>query len=231
VRRRQGRRTYSTNAEGNAVKSLVIVADSSFVIETIGLALRDAAGLRILGKLDGRSSVRHAIATQQPDVVLVDEMQNPEEALHRVHECRSEAPHASILFLTVRMDEERVAQAIDAGVDACLSKSTHLPTLGVLIREIADHNIISAVPPSVRTAKFSGSAQDLTRREREILLFVADGMTNAQIGRELWVTEQTVKFHLSNIYRKLGVSNRTEASRFAHVSGLVRANGPRLAVA
>jgi hypothetical protein len=50
---------------------------------------------------------------------------------------------------------------------------------------------------------------------------VAEGHTNARIGRLLWVTEQTVKFHLSNIYRKLGVSNRTEASRYALVNGMV----------
>ena len=71
----------------------------------------------------------------------------------------------------------------------------------------------------------------MTRRELEILRFVADGMRNARIGRELWVTEQTVKFHLSNVYRKLGVSNRTEASRFAHVNGLVRTAGPTLVAA
>ena len=56
-------------------------------------------------------------------------------------------------------------------------------------------------------------------------------MTNARIGRELWVTEQTVKFHLSNVYRKLGVSNRTEASRFAHVNGLVQATESNLVAA
>jgi DNA-binding NarL/FixJ family response regulator len=60
----------------------------------------------------------------------------------------------------------------------------------------------------------------LTRRELEILGAVAEGHTNARIGRDLWVTEQTVKFHLSNIYRKLGVSNRTEASRYALVNDL-----------
>jgi DNA-binding NarL/FixJ family response regulator len=229
VRRDKERRAKAP--EGIAVKSLVIVADSSFVIETIRLALRNAAGLSILGKLDGRTSVAHAIATQRPDVVLVDEMQNPQDALERVRECRRAAPRTSILLLTMQMDDERVAQAIDAGVDACLSKATHLPTIGVLIREIADHNIISAVPAPARKVNFSGAAEDLTKREREILLFVADGMTNAQIGRELWVTEQTVKFHLSNIYRKLGVSNRTEASRFAHVNGLVRPAGPSLVAA
>ena len=52
-------------------------------------------------------------------------------------------------------------------------------------------------------------------------------MTNGQIARELWVTEQTVKFHLSNVYRKLGVSNRTQASRYAHMNGLMRRPGPR----
>ena len=61
----------------------------------------------------------------------------------------------------------------------------------------------------------------LTRRELEILQLVAEGNSNAQVGRLLWVTEQTVKFHLSNIYRKLDVANRTEASRWAQVRNLL----------
>jgi DNA-binding NarL/FixJ family response regulator len=213
------------------MKTMVIVADSSFVIETIRLALRNSAGLKILGKLDGRESVRRSIAEHQPNIVLVDEMRNSDDALERIRECRLEVPAASILLLTMRMDEESVSKAIDAGVDACLSKSTHLPTVGTLIREVVDRNIISAPPSSVSEAKLAGTMQELTAREREILSLVADGLTNAGIGRELWVTEQTVKFHLSNIYRKLGVSNRTEASRFAHVNGLVHGSGPRLVAA
>ena len=69
----------------------------------------------------------------------------------------------------------------------------------------------------------------LTRRELEILRLVAEGHSNAQLARMLWVTEQTVKFHLSNIYRKLDVANRTEASRWAQLHGLLdgrAANGP-----
>ena len=62
---------------------------------------------------------------------------------------------------------------------------------------------------------------DLTRRETEILRLAAEGHSNAQVAKLLWVTEQTVKFHLSNIYRKLEVANRTEASRWAHIHGLL----------
>ena len=203
------------------MKTMAIVADSSFVIETIRLALRNAAGLQVLGKVDGRCDVRGPIGQAQPNIVLVDEMKDPEDALARIRECRQEAPDSSILLLTMRMDDESVRKAIDAGVDACLSKSTHLPSLGTLIHEIVDRNIICALPPAIRSGALGTSGDDLTAREREILSLVADGLTNAQIGRELWVTEQTVKFHLSNIYRKLDVSNRTQASRYAHVNGLV----------
>jgi two-component system, NarL family, response regulator DevR len=63
----------------------------------------------------------------------------------------------------------------------------------------------------------------LTSREREILQLVSEGHTNAELAHMLWVTEQTVKFHLSNIYRKLDVSNRTEASRWAQRAGLLAA--------
>jgi DNA-binding NarL/FixJ family response regulator len=213
------------------VKSLVIVADSSLVTETIRLSLRDSAGLSILGTLDGRASIGHTVAEQQPDVVLVDEMQDGAATLDRIREARRKAPAASVLLLSLRMDDEWIAQAIDAGVDACLAKATHLPTIGVLIRAVADRSIISAMPASLPEVTLSGEAEELTQREREILRLVADGRTNARIGRELWVTEQTVKFHLSNVYRKLGVSNRTEASRFAYTHGLVRGSGPRLAAA
>jgi DNA-binding CsgD family transcriptional regulator len=65
------------------------------------------------------------------------------------------------------------------------------------------------------------SGSDLTRRELEILRLMSEGLSNAELARMLWVTEQTVKFHLSNIYRKLGVANRTEASRWAQLNGLL----------
>ncbi|MGH2744100.1 MAG: response regulator transcription factor [Thermoleophilaceae bacterium] len=211
------------------MNSVVIVADSSFVVETIRMALRNTARLQVLGKVDGRAPVRGAVGQCQPDVVLVDEMQNPEDALERIRECREEAASATIVLLTMRMDDQWVGQALGAGVDACLSKSTNLPSLGTLIREIVSRNIISALPPAVAEgAPVVGGNEDLTAREREILGLVSDGLTNATIGKQLWVTEQTVKFHLSNIYRKLGVSNRTEASRYAHVNGMLPRPRPRL---
>ena len=77
------------------------------------------------------------------------------------------------------------------------------------------------MPSEVRST--AEPAHDLTRRELEILQLVAEGYSNSQLGRMLWVTEQTVKFHLSNIYRKLDVANRTEASRWAQVNGLLPA--------
>ena len=78
-------------------------------------------------------------------------------------------------------------------------------------------------PCSLVRAGRTAEADDagLTPREREILRLVAEGGTNVEVARKLWVTEQTVKFHLSNVYRKLNVSNRTEAGRWAHAHGLL----------
>ena len=209
------------------MNSVVIVADSSFVVETIRLALKNTARLKVLGKVDGRGSISNAVRQCQPDIVLVDEMQNSEDCLERIRECREETPESKIVLLTMRMDDEWLGDALGAGVDACISKSSHLPSLGTLIREIVSRNIVCAAPRAVAEAGHPLAAhEDLTAREREILTLVAEGLTNATIGKQLWVTEQTVKFHLSNIYRKLDVSNRTEASRFVHTGARAR---PQLA--
>ena len=79
---------------------------------------------------------------------------------------------------------------------------------------------------TVRPPKPEAVDLGLTARELEILGLVAEGASNSSIARQLWVTEQTVKFHLSNVYRKLGVANRTEASHRAHVNGLLDATQP-----
>jgi DNA-binding NarL/FixJ family response regulator len=209
-----------------SMNSVVIVADSSFVVETIRLALKNTARLKVLGKVDGRGSIRHAVGQCRPDIVLIDEMKNSDDCLDRIRECREESGDSKIVLLTMRMDDDWLGEALGAGVDACISKSSHLPSLGTLIREIVSRNIVCAAPRTAAEAAHPLAAnEDLTAREREILTLVADGLTNATIGKQLWVTEQTVKFHLSNIYRKLGVSNRTEASRFVHAAAPAR---PRL---
>ena len=95
----------------------------------------------------------------------------------------------------------------------------HPVALGTLLREIVRGNVVQRPRRSASAAAPDGCP--LTTRELEILRLVADGHTNGRIARELWVTEQTVKFHLSNTYRKLGVSNRTEASRYAHLNDLM----------
>jgi DNA-binding NarL/FixJ family response regulator len=90
-----------------------------------------------------------------------------------------------------------------------------------LCRSIYLPNATSAVDESLQALRLSGDEPELTRREVQILRLVAEGHSNAQVARILWVTQQTVKFHLSNIYRKLGVANRTEASRWAQLHGLL----------
>jgi DNA-binding CsgD family transcriptional regulator len=98
--------------------------------------------------------------------------------------------------------------------------------VGVAIRQAFSPSLFLpplAPPPAngAQSADAHEAVAVLTKREREILQLVAEGHSNSQLARMLWVTEQTVKFHLSNIYRKLDVANRTEASRWAQIHGLL----------
>jgi DNA-binding NarL/FixJ family response regulator len=199
------------------MKRLMIVADHAFVVQAIRLALRQTSGFEVVGFYDGRQSVNDALTQLQPDIVLVDDMQDRENALARLREIAALDANVKLVLLTMRMDPECTDELFEAGAHAILSKTVHPVSLGTLLREIANGNVVQRHQPRV-----AASVVDcpLTDRELEILRLVAEGYTNGRIARELWVTEQTVKFHLSNTYRKLGVANRTEASRYAHVNKL-----------
>ena len=173
----------------------------------------------IAGYADGRRSCTEIVARARPDVVVVDEMAAPLSALARVREIRATAPNAKVVLLAERMAPGWLAEASAAGVDAAVAKRLRGASLGMLVREVAAGNVFHAFAPSA--AKPASGHPDLTDRELEILRLVAAGASNSAIGAQLWVTEQTVKFHLSNVYRKLNVANRTQASHYAYVNGLL----------
>ena len=152
---------------------------------------------------------------------MIDEFHEPEQGVARLEQIATHLPDAKRVLLTLRMDQASLDQAFSAGIDAVIAKTVHPVSLGTLLREISRDTVVHR--PRRAPAKPDAGDCPLTDRELEILRLVAQGYTNGRIARELWVTEQTVKFHLSNTYRKLGVANRTEASRYAYVNDLMAA--------
>ena len=202
------------------MKRVLILANHSLVAHAIRSGLRQSAGFEVLGFVDGRQCARECLTELKPDVVIVDDMQSPVHALERLREAAEHVPQADNLLLTLCMDDDRLDDAFDAGATAVISKTMHPLALGTVVRELLESNV--ALRPRLRAATPPvDGVSPLTARELEILRLAAQGMTNGRIARDLWVTEQTVKFHLSNTYRKLGVANRTEASRYAHLNELV----------
>jgi DNA-binding NarL/FixJ family response regulator len=200
---------------------ILIVAGNAFAAEAIRRELRHASGCHVLGYVDARRPCALAVSQASPDVVLVDDAGDPQLVLARVREVRSGAPEAKVVLLTPRMDHGWLADASAAGIDAAVAKTVGSAALGLLVREVVAGNIFNSIAPVQRPSEAPAKDPGLTARELEILRLVASGGSNSSIAGHLWVAEQTVKFHLSNIYRKLGVANRTEASHYAHVHGLL----------
>jgi DNA-binding NarL/FixJ family response regulator len=214
------------------MKRLFIVGDDEFMVQAMRFALRYTSGVSLFGVVDGHGNIRQAVREADPDLVAIDGMNDPVAASTRVLQVREEAPDAKILLLTAPLEPEAVDRVLDAGAMVFVCRARRFPDLAALLRDTAAPPRVAAPAPAPAPAPAAVAPRPaepepcpLTNRELEILRAVAEGHTNARIGRSLWVTEQTVKFHLSNIYRKLGVANRTEASRYALVNDLFGA-GP-----
>jgi DNA-binding NarL/FixJ family response regulator len=222
--------SYLPSAPTSALHGrLFIVGNDASILNAMRLALRSSSTVNLFGVIDGRHSVRAAIREAQPDIVVVDGLSDAQAGVERLSEIREETPHALVLLLSAPLDHPALDQVLEAGAMACVAAASLPAHTGPTPIPVPQ----TAAPPTPATdwhATDNGAAAEattppapepcpLTPRELEILQAVAEGHTNARIGRQLWVTEQTVKFHLSNIYRKIGVSNRTEASRHALING------------
>lgn len=209
------------------MKRLLVVAESSLIVEAISIGLRRSGEFDLVGQVDAPDGSPQAILGVNPDVVLVDEMEDRVRMLELIRAITTRAADVSVIVLTLATDDEWLDKIFAAGAASAVSKATQPAALATLIRETVNGRVLNLHKPLGSPAA-RPPAQDgrLSTRELEVLQLVAAGATNGEIARKLWVTEQTVKFHLSNIYRKLDVGNRTEASRYAHLNGLIRGGSP-----
>jgi DNA-binding NarL/FixJ family response regulator len=132
-----------------------------------------------------------------------------------------------VVIFSATTTHAEISTALRNGANAYVLKTVNPLDLPAVIRQAAEGTVYYPPPPAAVPAV--KDTADLTERERTILTAVMRGLSNKAISQEFWVTEQTVKFHLSNVYRKLGVPNRTAAARFAHEHGLIDANDLQVA--
>jgi DNA-binding NarL/FixJ family response regulator len=184
-------------------------------------------GIEVVGRATGGDEAVAMIEEHRPDVFIagVDARRSDDNACLR----KASDMHPGLKSIVVAddADPEAIAAAFEAGASVYCVKAAEQEDLASAIRQAFERSIYIASGPVLksvaapRTAEAESAARELTRRELEILRLVAEGHSNSQLARMLWVTEQTVKFHLSNIYRKLDVANRTEAGRWAQRNGLL----------
>ena len=187
---------------------------------------------RVVAKTTSPAEALRLVEELDPDLFMtgLEMFEGELDALACAQQARQRARDLKVIVLSMYDDAARVEAAMRAGAVAYVVKTAHPDDLAAAVRQAFTHSVYLAGSPvaaaPMSAAPVSTPAADspgLTRRELEILQLVAEGHSNAQLAKMLWVTEQTVKFHLSNIYRKLDVANRTEASRWAQVRGLLPA--------
>jgi DNA-binding NarL/FixJ family response regulator len=212
-----------------ASRTAVIVDDHPLWLDALQHLL-ERLELRVVGRATDRDTAERLVDEHRPDLLIADyntigNGEGTDAPTNALLLARQVNPEAKCIVLSEGDDPKDRERAFASGAAAFCVKRAEPDDLAAAIRQSFDHSIYFATgrtpAPSIPARTHEDEAAGLTKRETEILRLTAEGYSNSQLARMLWVTEQTVKFHLSNIYRKLEVSNRTEASRWAQRNGLL----------
>jgi DNA-binding NarL/FixJ family response regulator len=204
---------------GMAIK-LVIADDHRLILQALRRALGALDEIEIVGEAQKGSQVVPLVRQTNPDLVLLDIRMPELDGLACIDRIRSAAPTVGVVVLSATTSPEHVEAARSRGARAYVAKSVDPLELPTILRNAAANVPFSVV--GIDDGAAVGAAAELTDRETDLLKALARGLSNRLIGKEFWITEQTVKFHLTNIYRKLGVVNRTEAVRYAYTHGIAQ---------
>jgi DNA-binding NarL/FixJ family response regulator len=199
---------------------VVIADDHRLVLDGIRRALEADGEFEIVGETQSGTQVLPLVSREKPDLVLLDVRMPHMDGLACLDEIKRRHPEIKVVMLSASTSGELIEAALRRGASAYVVKSVDPDDLPATLRQALEGNVHTAIGLEHESSS-GGKALGLTDREVTILGALARGLSNDEIAKEFWVAPQTVKFHLTNIYRKLGVKNRTEATRLAYQHGLV----------
>jgi len=207
---------------------ILIVDDHAIVREGLRTLITSEPGMELVGEAaNGNEAVQKALALN-PDVILMDLVMPVKDGLEAIKEIRQANSQARILVLTSFAEDDKVFPAVKAGALGYLLKDTMPGELLDAIRKT--HNGIPSLDSSVALKLMREfreplrevvTEEQLTERELQILKLVARGMPNQKIANELFLSEWTVRTHVSDILAKLHLTNRTQATLYALRKGIV----------
>jgi DNA-binding NarL/FixJ family response regulator len=217
------------NGDGmNETIAILIVDDHPIVRDGLEAILSTQPDFQISGAAASGEEALTLFEKQRPDVVLLDLEMPGMDGVEVIRQLRKRSPGVRIVVFTAFDTDERILSALQAGAKGYLLKGAPRSELFEAIRVV--HQGGSLLQPVVASRLLNQIAtpdsdtfplEELTPREKDALMLLAQGKQNKEIAAELHITERTVKFHISSILAKLGAGNRTEAVRIAVQQGLV----------
>ena len=207
---------------------VLVVDDQVIVREGICLLLSQVEGIEVVGEAgDGQGAVAQAAALE-PDVILMDLVMPGMDGIEATRQITAARNDARVLVLTSYSADDKVLPAIEAGAQGFLLKDSSPADLVRAIRHV--HEGRSSLDPAIATqvllelkrpATEPSPPDPLTDRELEVLRMVATGLSNGEIAAKLYITEATVRSHMSNILSKLHLANRVQATLYALQEGII----------
>jgi DNA-binding NarL/FixJ family response regulator len=214
-----------TTASGEGRKIRVLVVDDHVVVRSgLEQLLATTADIELVGTASNGIEAIEAVAALHPDVVLMDLSMPELDGVEATRRISADHPSSRVLVLTSFSDQTRILDALSAGADGYLLKHADPDDIADAIRSV--HTGGAPLDPKaaralIESRRAGRDTPQLTDREREVLLLVRDGLANKQIARRLGIAERTVKAHLTSVFQRLGVTDRTQAALWAseHLAG------------
>lgn len=208
---------------------ILIADDHPVVREGLNAMLSREVDFQVVGEAKDGAEAVNKVAELRPDVVLMDLRMPEMDGVEAMRQIRTNDPKVKFIILTTYSDDDYIFSGIEAGARAYLLKDAPREELFKAIRSVhRGESLIQPVVASKLLDRFSQlsrrtpSGEELSERELEVLCLMAKGAANKEISAELKIAQSTVKTHITNIFQKLGVNDRTEAVTQALKRGIIR---------
>jgi DNA-binding NarL/FixJ family response regulator len=203
-------------------RAKVLVADDhALMIEAVLAALSDHDDLQVVATTTDATKIQGLVRRLRPDVALVDVLMPRLDGITVLKRILAEFPDTVVVMFSASEDPQVIETAFRLGARAFVLKHIDPADLAAAIRQAIKGTVFNSTKSFAEAAAEAAQEAGLSRKQQEVLNLVAAGLSNSAIARELWLSTHTVKFHLTHIYRLLGVHSRTEAINEARRRGLL----------